>query len=283
MTYLTEFTFPDKDAEHSFFMAEQRTCYDTFYPFQVLSGRSLRTVAFEAITIFYGGNGSGKSTALNVIAEKCRAERDSLYNRSSFYEDYLTLCDMSLQENTKSRIITSDDVFDYMLHLRSLNEGIDRRRDELFQEYLDAKYSDFKFRTMEDYSRLKQVNKSRSKTQSRFVRSELMDNVREQSNGETAFRYFTDIISEDGLFILDEPENSLSPARQLELARHLEDSARFFGCQLVLSTHSPFLLAMRGAKIIDLDETPAREKRWTELGNVRVYYDFFKRNERDFS
>ncbi len=61
-------------------------------------------------------------------------------------------------------------------------------------------------------------------------------------------------ICEDGLFLLDEPENSLSPERQLKLLKFLEDSARFFGCQLIIATHSPFILSMRGAKIYDFDE-----------------------------
>ena len=103
-----------------------------------------------------------------------------------------------------------------------------------------------------------------------------MDNIREYSNGESAFIYFSEKITENGLFLLDEPENSLSPARQQELVKFLEDSARFFGCQFVISTHSPFLLSMRGAKIYDLDEDPADVKRWTELENVRAYYTFFR-------
>lgn len=72
-----------------------------------------------------------------------------------------------------------------------------------------------------------------------------MDNVREQSNGESAFRYFIEKMEENGLYLLDEPENSLSPERQLELMQYIEDSARFFGCQFVISTHSPFFLTMR--------------------------------------
>lgn len=65
----------------------------------------------------------------------------------------------------RSRVITSDDVFDFMLNLRAANAGVDEKREELFQ---DAKYSgDFHFRTMEDYDRLKTVNLSRSNTQSR--------------------------------------------------------------------------------------------------------------------
>ena len=123
---------------------------------------------------------------------------------------------------------------------------------------------------------MKKVTKARRLTQSRYVRSELMDNIREYSNGESAFIYFSEKITENGLFLLDEPENSLSPARQQELVKFLEDSARFFGCQFVISTHSPFLLSMRGAKIYDLDEDPADVKRWTELENVRAYYTFFR-------
>ena len=181
-----------------------------------------------------------------------------------------------------SRVISSDDVFNYMLNLRSLNEGIDEKREELFQEFLDAKYSDFHFRTMEDFEELQKVNLARRKTQSKYVRSRLMDNVREQSNGESAFRYFVEKIGEDGLYLLDEPENSLSPARQQELVEFLESSARFFGCQFIIATHSPFLLAMRGAKIYDLDEDPAAVRKWTQLKNVRAYYDFFKRHAEEF-
>ena len=109
-----------------------------------------------------------------------------------------------------------------------------------------------------------------------------MDNVREYSNGESAFHYFAEKIEENGLYLLDEPENSLSPARQQELVRFLEDSARFFGCQFVISTHSPFLLAMKQAKIYDLDEDPVDVKRWTQLENVRVYYEFFQKHREAF-
>ena len=93
---------------------------------------------------------------------------------------------------------------------------------------------------------------------------------------------FSEKIGENGLYLLDEPENSLSPERQQELLRFLEDSARFFGCQFIIATHSPFLLSIRGAKIYDMDEEPVDVKHWTELSNVRAYYEFFKQHEREF-
>lgn len=269
----------------SFLFGIRRTCYDSAYPFQVLSQHEFKMLDFEPITILYGGNGSGKTTALNVIAEKLALSRDTLYNRSSFFEDYVKLCRYETQARIppNSRIITSDDVFDFMLNLRSINEGIDQRREELFEEYLDAKYKPFQMKSLEDYDQLKKVVSARSKTQSKFVRENLMKNVREHSNGESAFLYFSEKIADDGLYLLDEPENSLSPQKQLELKELLENSARFFGCQFVISTHSPFLLSMRGAKIYDMDEEIVTVKRWTRLKNVRTYYDFFKQHEREFN
>lgn len=284
MIYLSHFSFPDIEIEYDFILAQKKTCYDSYYPFQILSKHRLAMLDFEPVTILYGGNGSGKTTALNVIAETLDLQRDALYNRSAFFEDYIKLCryrtECAIPKD--SRIITSDDVFDFMLNLRSLNEGIDRKRNDLFEDYLDAKYSHFTMRSLEDYEQLKKVNQARSKTQSRFIRDNLMGNVREHSNGESAFLFFSEKIKENGLYLLDEPENSLSPERQQELLRFLEDSARFFGCQFIIATHSPFLLSLRGAKIYDMDEEPVDVKRWTELANVRAYYDFFKAHEQEF-
>ena len=266
-------------------MAQKRTCYDTFYPFQVLSKHGLTSLDFEPVTILYGGNGSGKTTALNVIAEKLALDRDTLYNRSNFFEDYTGMCDYEeeMPIPKESRIITSDDVFDFMLNLRSINDGINLKREQLFADYLEDKYSHFQMKSLDDYERLKKVNMAKRKTQSRYVRENLMDNVREHSNGESAFIYFSEKINENGLYLLDEPENSLSPERQQELLRFLQDSARFFGCQFIIATHSPFLLSMNGAKIYDMDEEPVDIKRWTELDNVRAYYDFFKKHEHEFA
>jgi len=278
MTYLSQIRFPSDDRESDFIWSIERTCYDSYYPFRTLAINGLERIDFESVTVLYGGNGSGKSTALNVIAEKINAKRDSNFNKTNFYPKYVELCEveMTSQKPADSRIITSDDVFDYMLNIRALNEGIDQKREVVFEDYLDAKYSKFQMKSMDDYDQLKKVVTARSKTQSRYVRGELMGNLREYSNGESAFRYFTEKIKDNGLYILDEPENSLSPKRQLELANFIEESARFFGCQIIMSTHSPFLLALKGAKIYNVDENPAKVSRWTELENIRIFHNFFE-------
>lgn len=284
MLYLDSFSFPNDDMEFDFILSIKRNCYNSYYPFKILSKKELNILNFETITILYGGNGSGKTTALNVISEKLNLIRDSRFNQSNFFPDYVNLCDYSLQHEipSHSRTITSDDVFDYMLNVRMMNEGIDTKREELFEDYLDAKYSSFKFSSMNDYDQLKKVNQARSKTQSKFIRNQLIENIREHSNGENAFLYFMEKIEENGLYLLDEPENSLSPERQLELVKFIEDSVRFFGCQFIISTHSPFLLAMRDAKIYDLDENPVKPKPWTSLKNVQIYHNFFEEHRKDF-
>jgi len=235
-----------------------------------LSRKELSILNFEPITVLYGGNGSGKTTALNIISEKLKLKRDSRFNQSSFFPDYIRLCEYSLLREipSNSRTITS--------------EGIDTKREELFEDYLDAKYSSFKFNSMEDYEQLKKVNQARSKTQSKYVRTNLMENIREHSNGENAFLYFQEKIQENGLYLLDEPENSLSPERQIELVNFIQESVRFFGCQFIISTHSPFLLGMKDAKIYDLDQTPVKTKPWTELKNIKIYHDFFEAHRDEF-
>ena len=282
--YLETFTFPDAESEQGFLAAQRMTCYDSYYPFQVLAPCGLRRLEFAPVTILYGGNGSGKTTALNIMAEKLGLARQAAFNRTSFLPGYLRLCSVGgARVPQGSRIITSDDVFAWMLDLRALNDGIDQQREEVFAAYTDAKYAHFQLHSLDDYQRLKQVSAARRLSKSRYTRSQLMDNARTHSNGESALLYFTHTIRENALYLLDEPENSLSPARQLELAAFLQDAARFFGCQLVLATHSPFLLALPGARVYDLDADPPRPRRWTELENVQIYRRFFAEHAAEFT
>ncbi len=286
MIYLSEFAFPSYDEEYRARLDEKRTCFNTMYPFFVLSSRGLERLDFAPVTLLYGGNGSGKTTALNVIAEALSLKRDAPFNRSSFFDDYVKLCSFRtlapLPE--ESRAVSSDDVFDYMLSLRAVNEGIDVKREELFEEYFEKRRGGpFRMQSLDDYDELKKVTDARKKTLSGYVRESGMDkNVREQSNGESAYFYFTSRIQGAGLYLLDEPENSLSPQKQLELKQFLEEEARFFDCQFIIATHSPFLLSLRGAKIYDFDGDPVDVKRWTQLNSVKAYFEFFEAHRREF-
>ncbi len=289
MVYLESFTFPTPDTEQNFFMgaAQRLNVYSSTYPFQILAPKGFRRIDFEPLTILSGSNGSGKSTALSVIAEKLKATRSAPFNSTPLYGAYVKLCEATGTDETPSvcRLLTSDDVFDYMLDIRNINRGVDTHREEVFEEYTDLKserYSDFTMKTMEDYDTLKKLVDARRLTKSTYTRENTPENIRTHSNGETALKFFIENIFEGGLYLLDEPENSLSPAKQLELAAFLEDSARYFNCQLVISTHSVFLLGMKGAKIYDLDVIPVDVRPWTELGVSKVYHDYFQSRKNEF-
>ena len=58
--------------------------------------------------------------------------------------------------------------------------------------------------------------------------------------------------------------------------------ARFYNCQFIISSHSPFFLSMNGAKIYDLDAGPASVKRWAEIPNMRLLRDFFVEHNNEF-
>ena len=166
-----------------------------------------------------------------------------------------------------------------MLNLRALNAGIDLKRDEILTQNMNAKHRRKKI-TAVDADPLRLQFDAKRLTRSKFTQKYLGTNEREHSNGETAIRYFYDLLCEKGLFLLDEPENSLSPKRQQELAVMLSSQMRF-GSHLIISTHSPFLLAMENAVVYDIDNGIV-PRRWTDLPGVRVYYDFFMNHADEF-
>ena len=291
MLYLKSFTLPTERQEDGFLLSMtepriQMRCYSrtSSYPFKIFPQKALSKITFEPLTIFYGTNGSGKSTLLNIIAEKLQLIRSAPFNNTPFFEDYLRMCSADANPPRDAKIITSDAVFDFMLDMRAINDGVDRKREALFEEY-DRNHDPnvhMQLQSLSQYEEFKQFRDAKKSTKSDYTYRRLPENIQNKSNGESAYAYFTEQITQDTLYLLDEPENSLSAAMQRELAQFLLESVRFYHCQLVISTHSPFLLAIKGAKIYNLDAYPAEVCRWTELDAVRTYYDFFREHDREF-
>lgn len=294
MLYLKSFTLPSRRDEDGYLLSFphqlEMSCYSMTeaYPFKIFPQKELKDITFEPITVFYGGNGSGKSTLLNLISEKLKISRSSLFNRTAHTDAYLKMCEYRLGMEAKrvpnqSKKITSDDVFDFLLDVRAVNEGIDRKREELFDEYYVTNETPMpRFTSLEEHDEFKRCLEAKRTTKSAYVSRRVPKELTGKSNGESAFLYFTRKIEENALYLLDEPENSLSPKLQREMAQFISDSARFYGCQFVISTHSPFLLGIKGAKIYDLDSVPAVPKKWYELENVREYQAFFEENRHLF-
>jgi predicted ATPase len=79
--------------------------------------------------------------------------------------------------------------------------------------------------------------------------------LHEQSHGESFLNLFTRRLSSrrPALYLLDEPEAALSPARQLALLRVLHDHEESGRSQFIIATHSPILLGYPGATLLSFD------------------------------
>lgn len=296
-TYLHSLALPTTEDEHMWLYLNDGShkallndVYSSLYPFGLFTKFKHQPLfEFDPITIIYGGNGSGKSTLLNVIAKKLKLDRKSPNAETDFFGDYCRLCGFDFDAIPKqSKFISSDDVFNRLFNTRSLNEIINTDRNELWKRKskmiseICADSSKLKLSGMDDYDRFKEYYDALNSSTSKFIKNRAHKNLDSKSNGETALEYLTSEIGENALYLLDEPENSLSPSFQLDLKTFIEESARFFDCQFIISTHSPLLLATEGAKIYSLDDGVVRTHKWYELENVKTYAKFFAEHSDKF-
>ena len=71
-------------------------------------------------------------------------------------------------------------------------------------------------------------------------------------------------------------------ALRARLEQEINRLSRFLGCQFIIATHSPFMLGTLDAKIYDLDSDDYKVSRWSELENVRYFYEFFRKRKNEF-
>lgn len=246
------------------------------YPYNVLSNQRIDVMFFDSITMLYGTNASGKSTVLNLISNHYQLDglvRSQAYG-SAFFR-YISECKGILETDThvlpkNSKYMKSEDI------LNEVKQVEDKRT--MLDSYIRhcAKtlgIEDADKRTIE--KKLKPVKLVQAIENLEFSKEKY-------SNGEMALQILEDEIEMDALYLLDEPETSLSPSNQIKLAHEINRRARLLGCQFIIATHSPFLLGTLEGKIYNLDEKQITESQWYDLENVKMYYDFFKNKESFF-
>ena len=273
MIYLKKFELPDKEDYSG-------------YPFHLFLQKEFFNIKFDTITIFYGDNGSGKSTLLNIITETINKDKKIIKRKndilkSEYFDMYINECKYYIEKDISqgSKIICSEDIFQNILSKREENKKKNSLREDLKMQYFQYKYNPINYSSLEDLSLSVETRK---RTQSKFIKSRIEENEKEFSNGQTSLDFFDKELQEGCLYLLDEPENSLSPKFQLELVQLINELSRFLKCQFIIATHSPFLLSIPNAKIYNLDEIPVTEKKWYELENMQIYYNFFKGNKSYF-
>ncbi len=265
----------------SFKLSDHQVNNPNIYPYNVFKGKYIEPIVFAPITVFYGNNGSGKSTLLNIIANSLKLKGKEYATSNSYgIVDYCgtfsSECSYSLGEDdfghairslpADSRYIKSEDI---LYEIKKIQQK---------QVLSDGMEYDYVQKGMS----LREARQFLSSKEGRKQEEYIMFAQEKYSNGETSLQYFKEYLYPHALYLLDEPEVSLSPANQVVLAEEINKMARLLECQFIIATHSPFMLGTLNAKIYNLDKKEYDIEKWSELENVRYFYDFFKKHEKEF-
>ncbi len=236
------------------------------FPFSLKLIAGLESVAFKTpVTFLVGENGSGKSTLLEGIAAGVGAvamgghdiSRDpTLAAARRFAEGFY----FQRRRHARTRIfLRAEDVFGFtgrvMANMASLAE--DER--ELSQSLPDG------------YGRM--IATGAVAAQRGALVGSYGENPDGRSHGETFLALLKRRLVPDGLYLLDEPETPLSPSRVLALMSLLAEKVED-GCQFIIATHSPILMAMPGAVILEAQADGLRPVEWGDIEHVRVMRAF---------
>jgi predicted ATPase len=217
------------------------------YPFSIPTIRNLDTIEFiKNVTFFVGENGSGKSTLLEAIAYNC-GFNPAGGGRNNVYE----------LESSEAKL------GDYirLSWLPKITQGFFLRAESFyhFASYLDQLEREDPGLSFKSYG-----GKS----------------LHQQSHGESFLSLFSSRFGQKGIYLLDEPEAALSPARQLALLRLIHDLEKGGQAQFIIVTHSPILLGYPDAQILNFDEVPISEIEYEETNHYFIMKGFLNRREK---
>ncbi len=80
MIYINNIKFPSKDDVDEYIANKLN-----IYPWNVFFENEFECMVLKDITILYGNNGSGKSTVLNLIANRINAQRNTELFKDIYY------------------------------------------------------------------------------------------------------------------------------------------------------------------------------------------------------
>jgi predicted ATPase len=95
------------------------------------------------------------------------------------------------------------------------------------------------------------------------------------SHGEGFLRFFEERCQQQGIFIFDEPESALSPARQIEFLKLLQMMDRSARCQIIMATHSPMLMAYPNATLLRLTKFGLEPTTVEQTDHYKALREFF--------
>lgn len=219
----------------------------TEYPFNIPCINSVNELDLnQPITIFVGDNGSGKSTLLKAIAYYNNSINVSSHDiGSSYYEEIKQLSSkMKLSYDFKSRsgfFFSGEEFITYINQLKRMKQDL---RDDLA-------------RVEEEYKDKSEFTKGQARMayagQLYEMNSMYEGELKDKSHGEGFLEFFKKRMHREGIYLLDEPETPLSAVNQYQLVVMITDLVRS-GSQVIIATHSPIIMALKGAKIYNFTD-----------------------------
>lgn len=94
------------------------------------------------------------------------------------------------------------------------------------------------------------------------------------SHGEGFLRFFNERCQRQGIYIFDEPESALSPARQMEFLKLMRRMDEAGYCQVIMATHSPILMAYPNATLLRLSKYGLDPVTVRDTGHFRTLREF---------
>lgn len=237
------------------------------FPWSLPLVRDLEALSFTTpITFLVGENGSGKSTLLEGIAvgiDAVAAGAHDLRRDPSLLaaRDFAAGFVFARRRHARTRLfLRAEDVFGYTGRLTA--------------DIAELRAIEQDFATLPDGP-----GRERAMGMARGERTALTrrygDNPDGRSHGETFLGLLQTRLVPNGLYFLDEPETPLSPSRVLALISLLAVCVKQ-GCQFVIATHSPLLMAMPGATILLAEDGCLRTVLWDDLEHVQITRAFMR-------
>ncbi|MFO7545532.1 MAG: AAA family ATPase [Trueperaceae bacterium] len=242
---------------------------DGGFPFDLPILRTTRVLSFvPGVTVLVGENGSGKSTLLEAIAlaadlpatgSAADLGRDDTLDAVRPLADALKL--VWTQRSKRGLFLRAEDYFGYVQAQR-------RNVRELRAEAKRVSLSAADVHEGERRRRIAPFLGSAAAIDSRYG-----GDLDARSHGESYLAFFRGRLTGAGLYLLDEPEAALSPLRQLALLTLIKDAVAR-GAQFVIATHAPILMALPGARLLEIAEGVIVERMFDDLEHVRVMREF---------